>query len=137
MCVFKSQLRVYVLLYIKYQQAGYKRSVVCLQIPYISDFLCMMIYLCTYYCADGVPNDGIPTEEVVTVSLGLTVVYVFLATAGIVFAVVCLAFTVIFRTKRLVAVKILCLGWHLYQRVLYDFTLYIDLVMVIQNIHYV
>ena len=49
---------------------------------------------------DGVPNDGIPIEEVVTVSVGLTVVYVILATAGFVFAVVCLAFTVIFRQKK-------------------------------------
>ena len=49
---------------------------------------------------DGVPIDGIPIEEVVTVSLGLTVVYVILAAAGIVFAVVCLSFTLIFRKKR-------------------------------------
>ena len=33
-------------------------------------------------------------------SLGLTVVYVILAAAGIVFAVVCLSFTLIFRKKR-------------------------------------
>ena len=71
----------------------------------------MMIYLCTYNCADGVPNDGIPIEEVVTVSLGLTVVYVFLATAGIMFAVVCLAFTFIFRKKRQIAACVLCV-WH-------------------------
>ena len=49
---------------------------------------------------DGIPNDGIPIEEVVTVSLGLTVVYVVLATAGIAFAVVCLTFTLIFRRKK-------------------------------------
>ena len=44
-------------------------------------------------------------------SLGLTVVYVFLSTAGIMFACVCLAFTVIFRAKRQVdlAVYVLCL----------------------------
>ena len=55
-------------------------------------------YICTF--PDGDPNDGIPIEEVVTVSLGLTVVYMFLATAGIVFAVACLLFTIIFRKKR-------------------------------------
>ena len=49
---------------------------------------------------DGIPSDGIPIEEVLTVSLALTVVYVTLATAGIVFAVVCLLFTLIFRNKK-------------------------------------
>ena len=50
--------------------------------------------------SDGIPNDGIPIEEVVTVSVALTVVYATLATAGLVFAVVCLTFTFIFRHKK-------------------------------------
>ena len=50
--------------------------------------------------ADGIPNDGIPIEEVVTVSISLTVVYVILATAGLVFAVVCLLFNLIYRQKK-------------------------------------
>ena len=49
---------------------------------------------------DGVPIDGVPVEKVVTVALGLTVLYVILATAGIVFALVCLTFTLIFRKKK-------------------------------------
>ena len=49
---------------------------------------------------DGTPSDGIPIEEVVTVSVVLTVVYVILATAGLVFAAVCLIFTLIFRQRR-------------------------------------
>ena len=49
---------------------------------------------------DGIPNDGKPIEEVVTVSLGLTVVYVIFATAGSMFAVACLTFTLIFRQKK-------------------------------------
>ena len=49
---------------------------------------------------DGVPIDGVPVEEVVTVSIGLTVMYVMLATAGTVFSFVCLAFTLIFRKKK-------------------------------------
>ena len=48
-------------------------------------------------CADGVPSDGIPIEEVVAVSIELTVVYVILASVGIMFAVVCLTFTFVFR----------------------------------------
>ena len=59
-----------------------------------------MLMYCMYTCTDGVPSDGVPMEEVVTVSLFLTVVYVILATFGIVFAVVCLMFTFIFREKR-------------------------------------
>ena len=49
---------------------------------------------------DGIPSDGIPIEEVVTVAVPLTVVYVILATAGLLFTVVCLAFNFIFRKRR-------------------------------------
>lgn len=56
--------------------------------------------LYVYILADGIPSDGIPIEEVVKVSIALTVVYVMLATAGLVFAAVCLIFTLIFRQKR-------------------------------------
>ena len=50
--------------------------------------------------AGGIPNDGIAIEEVVTVSLSLTVVYVILATAGIVFAVLCLSFNLLYKQKK-------------------------------------
>jgi gamma-aminobutyric acid type B receptor len=49
---------------------------------------------------EGTPNDGIPIEDVVTVSVALTVVYVILATAGLVFAVGCLLFNIIYRHRR-------------------------------------
>ena len=52
------------------------------------------------FCVDGIPNDGIPIEEVVTVSTALTVMYVLLAVAGFVFSVVCLLFITIFRRKK-------------------------------------
>ena len=54
----------------------------------------------SYNIIDGIPNDGIPIEEVVTVAVPLTVVYVILATAGLLFTVVCLAFNFIFRERR-------------------------------------
>ena len=57
-------------------------------------------HLPTHFSLVGTPHDGVPIQEVVTVSLSLTVLYVFLATAGIVFAVVCLIFTIMFRNKR-------------------------------------
>ena len=47
-----------------------------------------------------VPYDGVPTEKEVSVDLSLTVIFSILATAGIVFGVVCLAFNFIFRDKR-------------------------------------
>ena len=50
--------------------------------------------------ADGIPNDGTPIEEVVTVSVALTVVYVVFAVAGLVFTAVCIMFTIIFRERR-------------------------------------
>ena len=53
---------------------------------------------------DGVPNDGVPIEEVVTVSVGLTVAYVIVSTAGLIFAVACISFTLIFRQKKYVII---------------------------------
>ena len=50
--------------------------------------------------SDGVPIDGVPNLKVVTVSLGVTVVYMMLATTGFGFAIVCLLFTFVFRNKR-------------------------------------
>ena len=47
-----------------------------------------------------VPYDGVPTEEEVSVDLSLTVVFSILATAGIAFVVICLAFNFIFRNKK-------------------------------------
>ena len=57
---------------------------------------------CFFQClpTDGIPNDGIPIEEVVTVAVPLTVVYVILATAGLLFTVVCLVFNFAFRERR-------------------------------------
>ena len=46
------------------------------------------------------PYDGVPTEKEVSVDLSLTVIFSILATAGIVFAVTCLAFNFIFRNKK-------------------------------------
>ncbi|CAI8040047.1 hypothetical protein GBAR_LOCUS22327, partial [Geodia barretti] len=48
---------------------------------------------------EGIPNDGVPIEDVVTVSVALTVVYVILATAGLVFAVGCLLFNLLYRNR--------------------------------------
>ena len=53
-------------------------------------------------CVDGTPNDGVPREDVVTVALPLTIIYIFLATLGVMFALVCLAFNFIFRERKCV-----------------------------------
>ena len=54
----------------------------------------------TFTFPDGIPYDGVPIEVVVTVGLSVTVIFLFLATAGIVFAVACLVFNFIFRNKK-------------------------------------
>lgn len=50
---------------------------------------------------DGiVPYDGIPIKEFVAVALPVTVVYVFLASIGMIFACACLVFNYIYRKKK-------------------------------------
>ena len=49
---------------------------------------------------DLIPYDGVPTEKEVSVNLSLTVIFSILATAGIVFGVVCLVFNFIFKDKK-------------------------------------
>lgn len=53
-----------------------------------------------YHLDDLVPYDGVPDDEIVTVHIALTVVIVLLATAGVVFAIVCICFNFIFRKRR-------------------------------------
>ena len=55
------------------------------------------LYLCS---PAGIPNDGVPIVHIVTVALPLTVVYVILGVAGIVFASICMAFNFIFRKRK-------------------------------------
>ena len=64
---------------------------------YLSLFTSSFLIIIT----DGIPNDGLPIEDIVTVHIGLTVVYVTLATTGLVFAVVCLVFNRCFRQRTL------------------------------------
>ena len=47
-----------------------------------------------------IPYDGIPTKEYVAVAIPLAVIYIFLAIAGIIFAIVCLVFNFVYRKKR-------------------------------------
>ncbi len=55
--------------------------------------------------ADGVPNDGALQERIHPNSLILISVYSVVAIAGIVYAVVCLLFNLIFRNRRLIHPK--------------------------------
>ncbi len=56
--------------------------------------------MCFCYTDGLVPYDGVPIEEIETVAVPLTVVYSILASAGIVFAIVCLTFNFTFRKRR-------------------------------------
>ena len=49
---------------------------------------------------DGDPIDGTPIKEVVHVSDTLAGIYILLGSAGIVFAIICLSFSIHFRQKR-------------------------------------
>ena len=61
-------------------------------------------------CTDGVPHDGIPVEETVTVHISVTVLCVLLASAGVVFTVACLLFNFVFRNRKYVGFHICQLG---------------------------
>ena len=47
-----------------------------------------------------VPYDGVPNEETVSVEAGLAAVFIVLATAGIIFALVCIIFNAVNRNKK-------------------------------------
>ena len=58
-----------------------------------------LLCLCPLPEPGGIPYDGVPNEEVVSVSLGLAVVFFILATAGILFALACIIFNFVYRKK--------------------------------------
>ena len=49
---------------------------------------------------EGITPDGIPKLVIVSTALPLTVIYYILAIVGIIFAVVCLFFNIIFRKRK-------------------------------------
>ena len=49
---------------------------------------------------DGIPFDGVPTEDIATAFIPLVVVIYIFAAAGVIFSIVCLAFNCIFRNKK-------------------------------------
>jgi len=51
---------------------------------------------------EGVPYDGVPREEVVTVHISVTVIIIFLACCGIILTAACLIFNFIFRNRKLI-----------------------------------
>lgn len=48
----------------------------------------------------GIPYDGRPREITETVDVSLTVIFIVLATAGIILAIICLIFNFIFRERK-------------------------------------
>ena len=57
-------------------------------------------YYLTVYISDGVPSDGTPIETIHTFNTGLIVACDILAGLGIVFAISCLIFNIVFRNER-------------------------------------
>ena len=50
--------------------------------------------------AAGVPHDGVKKEEIVGVHVSVTVIFILLASAGVIFAAACLIFNFVFRKRR-------------------------------------
>ena len=48
----------------------------------------------------GVPYDGKPIEVIETVDISLTVIFIVLSVAGIIFTIACLIFNFVFRDKK-------------------------------------
>jgi len=62
-----------------------------------------MFYLFLNYLishVDGIPLDGTPVNVTVPIILPLAITYYILATAGNIFAVICLLFNIIFRKRK-------------------------------------
>ena len=60
-----------------------------------------MPLLCTPHpSTGGVPVDGLPKIQIVTILTPLVIVYYILAAIGIIFALVCLLFNIIFRNRK-------------------------------------
>ena len=60
-----------------------------------------MLFIIVKYHAGGlVPYDGVPTNKYVTVAIPVTIVYILLSVAGIIFAILCLIFNFVYRNKR-------------------------------------
>lgn len=51
---------------------------------------------------DGIPYDGVPEEVVVTIHISSASIFITLATAGLIFTLICLTFNFLFRKKRLI-----------------------------------
>ena len=48
----------------------------------------------------GVPYDGFPDERIHQTPLPIVIIYSIMATVGLIFAITCLVFNVVFRQKR-------------------------------------
>ena len=53
-----------------------------------------------FSCSGLVPYDGVPGKKIVAVHLAITVIYLMLACAGILFAIACLLFNFICRNSK-------------------------------------
>lgn len=63
----------------------------------------------THMCTDGVPYDGVPLQELVTIHPALTALVSLLVAVGLVFSVVCLVFNIVFRKKKWASILMYCI----------------------------
>ena len=72
------------------------------------------IIISYYFDQDGMPPyDGFPVIGIATNSIALVVIYDIIAGIGIIFAIVCFTFNVIFRKKRYVVSKFFTIVYQL------------------------
>ena len=61
----------------------------------------LVTHNCNYQLIKGgVPYDGFPDERIHQTPLPIAIIYSIMATVGLIFAITCLVFNVVFRQKR-------------------------------------
>ena len=59
-----------------------------------------LIQFCLSFLIEGIPPDGTPFEDIVTVPVPFTVVMYILTSVGVVFTIFCLVFVIYFRKTK-------------------------------------
>ena len=54
----------------------------------------------THVHTDGLPYDGLPREEVISIHPSLTAIVALLVAVGLTFSVVCIVFNIVFRKRK-------------------------------------
>ncbi len=53
-----------------------------------------------FFSLDGVPYDGVEETEIITTNIVLSSLYILFSSIGIVFAIICFVFNLVFKNKK-------------------------------------